>query len=135
MSGHFKMWASSIRMDELAILCLCYAMVAVGSTCCQPYPSCEIKILQPTKVGRPVYDHKRTNCSPSPKYKGCNKALTLICAKWYREKVSVLSTQRRMGPLKVMGLEPRGGTRCGQAEKRERNRGCRKCKIKMQEAG
>lgn len=45
MSGHFKMWASSIRMDELAILCLCYAMVAVGSTCCQPYPSCEIKIL------------------------------------------------------------------------------------------
>lgn len=89
----------------------------------------------PTKVGRPVYDHKRTNYSPSPKYKSYNKALTLICAKWYSENVSVLSTQRRLGPLKVMGLEPRGGTRCGQAEKRERNRGYRKCKIKMQEAG
>ena len=62
----------------------------------KPWPS-------PTKVGRPVYDHKRTNYSPSPKHKGCNKALTLICAKWYREKVSVLSTQRRMGPLKAMG--------------------------------
>lgn len=34
MSRHFKIWASSIRMDKLAILCLCHVMVAIGSTCC-----------------------------------------------------------------------------------------------------